>query len=370
VENSVVTPSGERVGAQPCVIDADGHIEELDFDSWIDDLPEALRPFAPHYETDPTGHRVAMIGSQRWRAQDANLNARTPAGSWSHREGMADPHKRIPDMDQMGIGISVLYGGSIFKVVGIVADPQVALAYCQRYNDRLAAYCMPYSERLKGVAAIPTLDPQASVTELRRAVVDLGMVGALLPTHEHGRTLDDPAFHPIYEEAGRLNVPLCVHLHWPINPSVDHFHNHIVRHTFAGEGVMFALGDIVIGGVLEDFPQLKFVFLEVGVGWLPYVMERLDSRYELLPHLAPKLTMRPSDYVRGQRLFFAADPAELTLPTVVELVGSHNIVLGSDYAHWDGTAPESINILRARNDLSPEVKRKILCENPARLYGL
>ena len=57
-------------------------------------------------------------------------------------------------------------------------------------------------------------------------------------------------------------------------------------------------------------------------------------------------------------------------PTVAEIIGEERLVLGSDYSHWDGSAPEAINMVLERSDISDGLKRKILSDNPARLYNL
>jgi len=67
-------------------------------------------------------------------------------------------------------------------------------------------------------------------------------------------------------------------------------------------------------------------------------------------------------------VFVSCEPEEKTLPYVAEWLGADNILFPSDYPHWDGAFPETVNELMERQDVSDQFKRKIFCENPQRLY--
>src|SRR5207302_9876156 len=122
-----------------------------------------------------------------------------------------EPHARMPDMDFMGIDLSVVFCSSFVGVPAIVEDAGLAAAIARAYNDWLAEYCGAYPDRLKGVALLPVQDAGLAVRELRRAVTELGLVGGLFPPQHRDLPLDNPHFFPIYEEAERLGVPICVH---------------------------------------------------------------------------------------------------------------------------------------------------------------
>ena len=64
------------------------------------------------------------------------------------------------------------------------------------------------------------------------------------------------------------------------------------------------------------------------------------------------------------------EPDEITAPMVAQIIGEDRLVLGSDYAHWDGSAPDSIKLVVERDDMSDGLKKKVLSDNPAVLYGL
>jgi predicted TIM-barrel fold metal-dependent hydrolase len=135
-----------------------------------------------------------------------------------------------------------------------------------------------------------------------------------------------------------------------------------------------AMADLVFGGVLERHPRLKVAFLESGIGWVPWFMERMDADFGRLPERVDESeglkTGRPSDYLRSGNCYFACDPDEATLPYVASVMGEDTIVYASDYPHWDARYPDSVRLIAERDDLSPALKRKILCDNGRRLYRL
>ena len=85
---------------------------------------------------------------------------------------------------------------------------------------------------------------------------------------------------------------------------------------------------------------------------------------------AHRLRQRPSDYVRSEQFYVAADPDEPLLAAVADAIGADRLVIGSDYCHPEGMCPFTMRELADRADLAADVKRKILFDNPKRLYRL
>lgn len=293
-----------------------------------------------------------------------------PDYMWAGRAGEQDCHERMPDMDFMGIDVSVLFCSTLLHVPAIVEDPVLSAAICSVYNVWIAQYCEPYQDRLKGVAMLPVQGPVLAASELRRCVRDLGLVGALVPPLYGTTMLGDEHFYPIYEAAQELDVPICIHTNTSLSPAKEYFDTFLLRHAYSSFPMMMALGSIVARGVLDMFPRLRFVFLESGAGWVPYVMERVQDRALILPQSALGAQRSPAEYIKGDQLFYSVEPHELTTPMVAQLIGDDRLVMGSDYAHWDGSAPESIRHILSRTDMSDDVKKKILSDNPTMLYKL
>src|SRR6266511_4819831 len=82
--------------------------------------------------------------------------------------------------------------------------------------------------------------------------------------------------------------------------------------TFPFEAMINVL-DFVTGGVLELFPRLRIAFMESGIGWVPYWMDRLDEHYERRAREVPLCKKPPSEYMRSEQCFFSSDPDEKTI---------------------------------------------------------
>ena len=346
------------------VIDADGH--GGDPPKWERRLPE-------HFQAALSARRA------RLRTHFANLPGMgmKPDPKQALREGragMSDPKSRLDDMDLEGIDVTVMFaGGSGEEWANL--DRDFAIALCRTMNEARAGFCRYAPKRLKSVAKLPMIDPEAAAVELRRAVTELGAVAAMTPQHVRDKNLDHPSFDVVWAEAERLGVPVCVHGggqaldQVPI--AIDRFSTRLEVHALTHPlGQMIAIDSFTVGGILHRFPTLRVAFLEAGVGWLPFWLERLDEHWELMPEQAPRIDRKPSEYFLSGRCFIGADPEERDIRHVVDAFGDGVVVYASDYCHWDCKFPDTVKILVERADLLEETKRSIFSRNPARLYAL
>ncbi|HZU07369.1 MAG TPA: amidohydrolase family protein [Chloroflexota bacterium] len=335
--------------AEFSVIDADGHVREP-----LPKLAELLGPL---------GKRRALFPTDAWDRQLRGTLGQSPES----------PQQQLADMDQDGIDVMVLYP-TAGLAIGLIAEEAYATALAAAYNTWLHSFCQANPARLKPVALLAPQDPEAAARELHRAVTELGAIGAMLPTHVPLRPdWGHRYWDPIYAEAQRLDVGLAFH-HKSVHGELtdQRFHNFITVHTI-GHPVeqMISLTSVIMGGVLERFPTLRLAFLEGGVGWVPYWMDRMDEEAEKRGAVeAPYLTMRPSEYVLSGRIFFGVECGEKTLPDAVRWGLEDTLLYSSDYPHWDGDWPHTVRTVRARADLSEDVKRKMLHDNAVRFYKL
>jgi predicted TIM-barrel fold metal-dependent hydrolase len=359
--------------ARPLVIDADGHVIEPP-DLWEPRLPARFRPRAPRPVRDENGRFGYAVGDVLVMRTAASLAVpfkdganRLPGGGW-------DPEQRLRDMDAEGIDLAVLYPTLAFFFPEL-GDPELHAALCRAYNDWLAEYCGAGRARLLGVALLPLEDVEASIRELERCTAEHGFRGAFVrPNPYAGRPIQHPAYHPLWECAQSLGVPVTVHE--GVSDALptlgrDRTQNpvalHLMSHPFEQ---MAACAGLILGGVLERFPSLRCVFLESGSGWLPYWLQRMDEHCETWGRSLPAIKARPSDYFRRQ-CFVAMDPCDEIAAATVEQAGDDVVVWSSDYPHPDapfpGAVKKSLEIL-AR--LPVASLRKVMGENALRLYGL
>ncbi|MEW6300056.1 MAG: amidohydrolase family protein [Thermodesulfobacteriota bacterium] len=367
------------------IIDADGHILEPR-SVWQEYTEPAYRDRVIQIVRDTDGiDKLKIDGEIRGDRNMAIAAACTPGGlsdprrartmSWDEIvPGGYDPHVRVKDMDTEGIEVAFFYP-SLWLIYGDLNDPQLAAAACRAYNNWIADFCKPYPDRFFGVAPLPLQDVDEAVREMRRVVKELGMRAVFIrPNPFNGRRLCDPAYDVFWREAQELNVPVAVHGSFGTKMQTlgqerykDPFFFHMVCHPWEQQAACL---DIICGGVLSKFPRLKVAFLESGVGWIGYWLDRMDGHFEKMGHYVPWLKKRPSELFREQ-CFISMDPDEHTLQVVADMGLEDCVIWGSDYPHFDCTFPGVVDEVKAACAALPErARRKIIGENAKRLYNL
>ena len=137
------------------------------------------------------------------------------------------------------------------------------------------------------------------------------------------------------------------------------------------------LAAVIFSGALERHPALRIVLAETGIGWLPYMLERLDDTYRKFldaeefwrAHGGLRLTMPPSEYFRRQIwATFQTDHVGLRL---LDVLGADRVMWASDYPHADSTWPESQRVIEENfRGVDGPTRHRITCENARELYGL
>ncbi len=336
------------------LIDADGHVTETS--KQVEKyLEEPYRSRSRHYQENALFPRDGA---------DRRLFGR-------FTESAPDAETWLAALDRGGLDATVLYP-TLGLWVSFLKDKAWAVAVCRAYNTFLSEEFAKASGRLKGVGILPVQDPAAAVVELRRCAEELGFAAVML--HADGQhLLGDEKFHPIYEAAQNLNLPVAVHASGTgMAPGLELFKSFLQAHILSHpSGIMRQLTSMVMDGVPERFPRLKIAYLEAGCGWVPWLMGRMDEEYEKRGDVeAPGLTRKPSEYLRGGNIYFSCEADECLLPQAVQMVGEGQIVYASDFPHWDNSYPQSVGELRGRGDLTEAQKKKLLGENAARLYNL
>ena len=207
-------------------------------------------------------------------------------------------------------------------------------------------------------------------------MTELGIVGMVTPQHVREKNLDDPSFDVVWATAEELGVAVCVHGggqaidQVPIG--VDRWKTRLEVHAFTHPvGQMLAIMAFTVGGILHRFPKLRVGFLEAGTR-LAAVLARAPRR-ALGAHARAGADHRPqAERVLPLRAAAssAAIPTSRTCRRSSSSLGEDVVVYASDYYHWDCTFPDTVKIVAERTDLSASAKKKILDDNPRRLYAV
>ena len=275
---------------------------------------------------------------------------------------LTDVPARLSDMERLGVDVQVVYP-TLFLVY-LTDDPELELALCRAYNRFLAEAWAQSNNRIRWVVIPPLKSVDETVRELRFGKEN-GAVGVFFRGVERDRTLDNPYFFPIYEEAQRLDLPICIHTGagcptWTSIFDVDR--NSSFPHIRMQP--LIAFRDLIHNQIPAQFPSLRFGFVEAGASWVPYVLHALKRLFRTdWSEWGPEL-------FAANRLYVACE-ADEDIAYLTRFIGEDHLMIGSDYGHNDPSEErELVMTLRAREDISSDLIDKILCENPARLYGI
>jgi uncharacterized protein len=286
-----------------------------------------------------------------------------------------DPAGQLRAMATEGIDIAILFptfGTRGWQHEHVESD--VAMALAQAYNDWLYDFCQTAPARLKLNALIPMTDVPAAVHEVRRAVTQLGAVSVSPGTSRRDIRLDNPLYEPIWEVCERLGVAVAFHGARQVHLKERYKDSVLMAHA-SGRGIEHpvAFMELLFGGVLERHPTMRCAFLEAGCSWVPYWLFRLEEEWkrfrDAMPGLARNVTMPPLEYWRRQ-CYSAVEVDEWSLQGVITTIGDTNLVISSDFPHFDSPFPEAFDRFMQLPGVSRESKAKILWDNCATLYCL
>jgi aminocarboxymuconate-semialdehyde decarboxylase len=262
-------------------------------------------------------------------------------------------------------GIDAAVFGPLMDVAGYSLPVRPGAAWSRLQNEALAATLAETPGAHAGLATVPLQDPKAAADELRHAVRDLGLRGAMVDPNALGRPLGDPAFDPFWTAAADLGAPVVLHPY--LLEAVERFGAHYL-HNLVGYPFETTLGaaSLVLGGTLERIPALTVVLVHGG-GFLPYQIGRFDGAHEARPEARAAGIAAPSGYLR--RFYYdtlVRRPDALAY--LARTVGPDRIVLGSDHPFWMGD-PEPLRVVREAG-LGPEAERAIVGDNACRIFHL
>jgi aminocarboxymuconate-semialdehyde decarboxylase len=254
-----------------------------------------------------------------------------------------------------------------FTTPGVhVETPARAVEWARMVNDAFAKIVRDRRGRFTSLATLPLNDPAASVTELERAMQDLGMPGAMVFSNVNHVALADQCYAPLWKKADELGAVIYIH---PTDPAgveamLDYWLMPLVGFLF---DTTLAASKLVFSGVVARHPRIRWVLTHMG-GAIPYLAERLDRGYRAFADCRRNIDRPPSDYLRN----FYYDTVNFNPSAIrfaLDFAGPDHILAGSDYPHQIGSIPLMLETLRGL-DVSEDVREKILGGNTVRLLGL
>lgn len=289
------------------------------------------------------------------------------------RRGTSFIAERMADLDAEGIAMELVFPQTLLMFFKF-PDYEVREWIFRAYNEYLAEVGARAPGRFFGVGFVNFWDAPARVEESIRHLKDLGLKAFCVPispgNHPDGTAIEyaGERMDVLWATAAELGLPVYFHVGETLNFEGP---GGVVANTFE----IFApfrknFAQLVFGGVFDRHPDLRVVFAEAGLHWIPGVLqdaELLMDQFE--PLLDPRLALRPTDYWRRNcYATFMADSLGLKL---LDYIGADRVMWAADYPHNEGTLGASKAVIEEIvAAVSPADAKKILGGTAIELFDL
>ncbi len=364
------------------IISADDHIDlcYLPRDLWQKRMAGKYKDQAPVVVDTPRGpawiREDAQWGMWGEKKLDFRINVfdqlgypeEVEPGKWR----ATDPKYRLKDMDDDGVSAAVLYNFLNWSY----KDPELKYAVIRAFNDWLAEEMCAYApERLIGLAILPSHDAQAAIDEMIRGK-EMGLRGVIFDVFSPSKPIFDPMWEPLWSAVEETGMSVAVHTGGG---------SHSVQGAPSGTPWKFpvcaailgmqldeCMSSMIMSGILERHPKMRLVLGEGGIGWIPFVLERLQHevhQFKSVDGGRPPIKLTPKEIFNNQvRATFQDEVLGVEL---IPRMGAESVMWAADYPHGDGTFPHSQKVIQRMFGTADETtRRQVLWENAAKLYNI
>ena len=359
------------------IVDVDSHHVELD--SWPEIIDRVEDPVVRDLGQQmmrnwPAAERVALSN------HPAGLTQQDVGGRILHQASLGesvddgDVHRDVTlvrrAMDSMSIDTQVVFPQPMLEI-GLHPNATTATQLMMAYNRWFTEKILPADSRIKTMLGLPFENPDAALRTIREYADHPGVIGFLV-TSQRSIGVHRNEYMKVYAELERRGMPLGFHA----GPNQGDSMTSTMNKFLSAHAISFVTCNMthmtnwVINGLPERFPELKTIWIESGLAWVPFLMQRLDHEYLMRQSDAPLLKKLPSDYMR--EMYYTSQPLEMTdedlLRSTFKAVDAENTLMySSDWPHWDFDTPGRIMQIPF---LSEQGKRNVLGENARKVFNL
>ena len=241
-------------------------------------------------------------------------------------------------MDSMEIDCMVVFPTPLLAL-GMHPEPDVEVALGKAFNRWLVEEILPQELRIKGMMYLPFDDPASCVEVVEEFSGKPGVIGFTVTSTRY-KPVHHNDYMRLYAALQDRNMPLAFHsgFHWG-DESMRQTNRFLSMHALSFCYFnMIHLTNWIVNGIPERFPKLKVIWVESGLAWLSFLMQRLNSEYMMRTSEAPLLKKKPSEYMR--EMFYTSQPLEtsnleLTEATFKAMNAENQLLFASDWPHWD-----------------------------------
>lgn len=274
-------------------------------------------------------------------------------------------------MDALSVNVGCLFPTPML-FLGLHPQVEVEVALARAYNRWMTETLLSECPRLKSMLYLPFNDPDETYKMIQEFGGRRGVIGFMVVSTRY-KPIYDNAYMKTYALLEEMGLPLSFHASYHWNDQLMSLTNrfitaHAVGFTFFN---VVHCANWIVNGLPERFPKLKVIWIESGLAWIPWLMQRLDNDYMMRTSEAPMLKKLPSDYMRD--MYYTSQPmeminnSEMLEATFKMIKADTQLLYSSDYPHWDMDLPSTIWDLRFLNE---HQKRNILGMNATRIFGL
>jgi len=384
------------------IIDIDTHYTEP-ADLWTSRAPSRFKGQVLETRRNAAGVEDWYIGSDyvtfKLGVIDRNEEKRKGVLALDTLDEMSsaqsNPGDRVRMMDRFGIAAALLYpnvvGFGATRLMELNASEELRLFHVEAYNDAIAELQRAGQGRLYPQAVLPLWDMDATLKELRRCREDLGLTGVVMSDAPHAfgqPVLSDPAWDRFWSTCQDLALPINFHIgssgvsfagdYWgsAFGPTEDGAPDR-VRSVFSATSVFIMnfrdITNLILSGVLERFPRLKFVSVESGVGWIPFVIQSLDYTMDEILSREQRARFKRTAKQMFMDQIYASYWFEgpNNVDNYISEFGVDNLMFETDYPHPQCLYPQvREKVVETLGKYDLPTQRKVLFENAAKLYGI
>jgi predicted TIM-barrel fold metal-dependent hydrolase len=273
-------------------------------------------------------------------------------------------------MDAIGIDVAVMFPTPMLQL-GLHPQIEVEVALARAYNRWLSERVLAHEPRIRSMLYLPFNDTDAAYRTVQEFGQTEGVVGFMVTSARY-RPVHHNSYMKTYALLEEMNLPLAFHAGYNWNDQTVGMMNRFISVHALGFVFynMVHLANWITNGLPERFPKLKVLWVESGLAWVPFMMQRFDNEYMMRSSEAPALKKKPSEYMRD--MYFSSQPMEMADMAALEqtfrmINAETQLLYSSDYPHWDFDLPSTIYDLPF---LAEPAKRNILGGNAMKVFNL
>lgn len=358
-----------------CDIDAH-HLEVVSWREVVQYIEDpVIRDQAVHFMNERVGAPPYGLNAE------FGLRYQSAGGRIPHQDGQrevvteTDVHRDVVltrrAMDALAIDYMVVFPTPMLTL-GLHPQPEMEVWIARAYNRWLIENVLKADDRIKTLVYVPFNTPSEAERVVKDFGDETGVIGFCVPSTRH-KPVHHNDYMRLYAMIQDSGKPLAFHAgyHWQ-DPSLATINRFLGMHALGFVWCnMIHMTNWILNGIPERFPKLKSIWIESGLAWIPFMMQRLDDQYMMRPSEAPQLKKPPSEYIR-ENCWFTTQPMEISnrkaLECTLEMIRAETqLLFASDWPHFDFDLPSTIYDLPF---LSEQAKRNILGLTAARIFNL